>query len=190
MILSPLISVLDEVSGDVSISTTIQYRMQWTDARLLTAPCRLALPSMLSVDGPSNKKAAEWRRLIWMPTLAVIDQFAEALKLLDRAAKDSAGRPVQGDARNDARLRRAASLRALPARAVDAMASRLALVGVSRAGLTRRGHEKPRAESPRGPSMPEKLPHEASAHVRVAPDEYSIPPDDDARRCGERPLRP
>jgi hypothetical protein len=62
----------------------LQYRVQWTDSRLMTMPCRGALSELLEVRQAStteDKKSQESnKQLLWLPTPSVQDQTKQEVK--------------------------------------------------------------------------------------------------------------
>ena len=53
---------LDEDENQMVVSTTMSYRVQWSDERLISAPCRLALPAMLGIDESTADAENEGQR--------------------------------------------------------------------------------------------------------------------------------
>jgi len=76
-VLEPLSIAYDPQSMAVVVGGSIAYRMQWTDGRLLDAPCRDVLPDMLHVNPTTNKetmaRVANHSKLLWTPQVAIKD---------------------------------------------------------------------------------------------------------------------
>ena len=84
VMIEPLSLTMDTDTNAIKLQTTLQYRVQWTDSRLMTMPCRGALSALLEVKQASStddKKTQESnKQLLWLPTPSVQDQTKQEVK--------------------------------------------------------------------------------------------------------------
>ncbi len=84
VMIEPLSLTMDTDTNAINLQTTLQYRVQWTDSRLMTMPCRGALSELLEVRQAStteDKKSQESnKQLLWLPTPSVQDQTKQEVK--------------------------------------------------------------------------------------------------------------
>lgn len=77
---------INEQTNQVEAVFTVDYKMQWQDARLFASPCRAVIPDLLTKkagarhDGSSEYGLESYSDMLWVPQLSFVHQISSEMQ--------------------------------------------------------------------------------------------------------------